>query len=202
MKKLILPVMAMFAAAGAYAEEAKIVAATPLTAVKAAELVKTEPAAEVKAAELVKAEPLKMIKNDNGMNELKHFPQAASGQVRHVIAVEPKADESQYKIELVIGKNQMTDCNRQWFGGTLTQKTVEGFGYDYYETGELTGPMSTMMGCLNNEKHEAFISANLGDEAFVRYNSRLPVVVYAPKDVDVKYRIWSTDNQLLDAPAK
>ncbi|MEY1424157.1 serine protease inhibitor ecotin [Morganella morganii] len=174
MKKLILPVMAMFAAAGAYAEEAKI----------------------------ADMEPLKIVKTDNGMSELKHFPQAASGQVRHVIAVEPKSDEGQYKIELVVGKKQMVDCNRQWFGGTLTQKTVEGFGYDYYETGDLAGPMSTMMGCLNNEKHEAFVSANLGDEAFVRYNSRLPVVVYAPKDVEVKYRIWSTDNQLLDAPAK
>lgn len=174
MKKLILPVMAIFAAAGAYAEEAKT----------------------------TDMEPLKIVKTDNGMSELKHFPQAASDQVRHVIAVEPKADEGQYKIELVIGKKQMVDCNHQWFGGTLTQKTVDGFGYDYYETGDLTGPMSTMMGCLNNEKREAFVSANLGDEAFVRYNSRLPVVVYAPKDVEVKYRIWSTDNQLLDAPAK
>ena len=123
MKKLILPVMAMFAAAGAYAEEAK-------------------------TADM---EPLKIVKTDNGMSELKHFPQAASGQVRHVIAVEPKSDEGQYKIELVVGKKQMVDCNRQWFGGTLTQKTVEGFGYDYYEAGDLTGPMSTMMGCLNNE---------------------------------------------------
>lgn len=173
MKKLILPVMAMFAAAGAYAEEAKT----------------------------TDMEPLKIVQTD-GMKELKHFPQAASDQVRHVIAVEPKADEGQYKIELVIGKKQMVDCNHQWFGGTLTQKTVDGFGYDYYETGDLTGPMSTMMGCLNNEKREAFVSANLGDEAFVRYNSCLPVVVYAPKDVEVKYRIWSTDNQLLDAPAK
>ena len=51
-------------------------------------------------------EPLKIVKTDNGMSELKHFPQAASDQVRHVIAVEPKADEGQYKIELVIGKNR------------------------------------------------------------------------------------------------
>lgn len=111
MKKLILPVMAMFAAAGTYAEEAKT----------------------------TDMEPLKIVKTDNGMSELKHFPQAASDQVRHVIAVEPKADEGQYKIELVIGKKQMVDCNHQWFGGTLTQKTVDGFGYDYYETGDLTG---------------------------------------------------------------
>ena len=73
----------------------------------------------------------------------------------------------------------MVDCNHQWFGGTLTQKTVDGFGYDYYETGDFNGPMSTMMGCLNNENAEAFVIT--GDEAFVRYNSRLPVVVYAER---------------------
>lgn len=197
MKKLILPVMVMLVAAGAYAEDAKITDMQPLTK----DSVKAQPLTDIKAG-LIKAEPLKLVKTDNGMNELKHFPQAASDMVRHVIAVEPKADEGLYKIELVVGKKQMVDCNHQWFGGSLTQKTVDGFGYDYYETGELIGPMSTMMGCMNNEKREAFVSANMGDKALVRYNSRLPVVVYAPKDVDVKYRIWSTDNQLSDAPAK
>lgn len=187
MEKLILPVMAMLVAAGAYAEDAKLTTLVPMKIVK---------------TDTTKAVPLVEVKTGNGMSELKHFPQAASDMVRHVIAVEPKTDEGLYKIELVVGKKQMVDCNHQWFGGSLTQKTVEGFGYDYYEAGELIGPMSTMMGCLNNEKREAFVSANMGDEAFVRYNSRLPVVVYAPKDVDVKYRIWSTDNQLADAPAK
>jgi ecotin len=32
----------------------------------------------------------------------------------------------------------------------------------------------------------------LGGEPFlIRYNSRLPVVVYAPEGVEVRYRIWS-----------
>jgi ecotin len=32
----------------------------------------------------------------------------------------------------------------------------------------------------------------LGGEPFlIRYNSRLPVVVYVPEGVEVRYRIWS-----------
>jgi serine protease inhibitor ecotin len=29
------------------------------------------------------------------------------------------------------------------------------------------------------------------ETAFIRYNSRLPVVVYAPEGAEVRYRIWS-----------
>lgn len=30
-----------------------------------------------------------------------------------------------------------------------------------------------------------------GDPYLVRYNSKLPVVVYVPEGVEVRYRIWS-----------
>jgi ecotin len=30
-----------------------------------------------------------------------------------------------------------------------------------------------------------------GEPYLIRYNSRLPVVVYAPEGVEVRYRIWT-----------
>jgi ecotin len=30
-----------------------------------------------------------------------------------------------------------------------------------------------------------------GEPYFIRYNSRLPIVVYVPEGVEVRYRIWS-----------
>jgi ecotin len=30
----------------------------------------------------------------------------------------------------------------------------------------------------------------------VRYNSKLPIVVYAPTDVEVRYRIWSASDKV------
>ena len=38
--------------------------------------------------------------------------------------------------------------------------------------------------------------SELGGEAFlIRYNSRLPIVVYAREGVEVRYRIWSADHK-------
>ncbi|XVN43983.1 MAG: ecotin family protein [Rickettsia hoogstraalii] len=34
------------------------------------------------------------------------------------------------------------------------------------------------------------VSIFLGDETFLRYNSKLPIVVYTPKDVELHYVIW------------
>ena len=42
----------------------------------------------------------------------------------------------------------------------------------------------------NAPKVDRFI-ALAGDLYFVRYNSRLPIVVYVPVGVEVRYRIWS-----------
>jgi ecotin len=37
----------------------------------------------------------------------------------------------------------------------------------------------------------------LGGEPFlIRYNSRLPVVVYVPEGVEVRYRIWTAGPEL------
>lgn len=36
-----------------------------------------------------------------------------------------------------------------------------------------------------------------GDPCFVRYNSRLPIVVYVPETVLVRYRIWAAGAELL-----
>lgn len=41
----------------------------------------------------------------------------------------------------------------------------------------------------NAPKLNRFITLG-GEPYLIRYNSRLPVVVYAPEGVEVRYRIW------------
>ncbi|WP_281181174.1 ecotin family protein [Candidatus Arsenophonus triatominarum] len=36
----------------------------------------------------------------------------------------------------------------------------------------------------------------------VRYNSKLPIVVYVPNDMAVKYRVWSAPEELNSAKIK
>ncbi|WP_272677333.1 serine protease inhibitor ecotin [Providencia huaxiensis] len=135
------------------------------------------------------------------LEKIAPYPKAESGMTRHVIELTKQQNENDFMVELVIGKTIKADCNRQWFMGDLDRKTLEGWGYDYYKLDEVKGPASTMMGCSEPAK-DRFVPTQLGDDAFVRYNSKLPIVVYAPKDMQVKYRIWSTDDKLMDSVTK
>ncbi|BBG59577.1 Ecotin precursor [Providencia rustigianii] len=135
------------------------------------------------------------------LGKIAPYPKAESGMTRHVIDLKAQQNEYNYMVELVIGKTMKADCNRQWFMGDLEEKTLEGWGYSYYKLDDVKGPASTMMGCSEPAK-DRFISTQLGDDAFVRYNSKLPIVVYAPSDMEVKYKIWSTDEKLMDSVKK
>ena len=135
------------------------------------------------------------------LEKIAPYPKAESGLTRHVIQLVNQQNENNFMVELVIGKTIKADCNHQWFMGDLDKKTLEGWGYDYYKLDEIKGPASTMMACTKPAE-DRFITTQLGDDAFVRYNSKLPIVVYAPADMDVKYRIWSTDDKLIDSTKK
>jgi len=41
----------------------------------------------------------------------------------------------------------------------------------------------------NAPKVDRFVRLG-GEPYFIRYNSRLPIVVYVPEGVEVRYRIW------------
>lgn len=135
------------------------------------------------------------------LEKIAPYPKAESGMTRHVIQLANQQNENNYMVELVIGKTIKADCNHQWFMGDLDKKTLDGWGYDYYKLDEIKGPASTMMACTKPAE-DRFITTQLGDDAFVRYNSKLPIVVYAPADMDVKYRVWSTDDKLIDSTKK
>jgi len=118
------------------------------------------------------------------------FPAAAEGQVRHVVQVPPAADEDALKVELVLGKTVKTDgVNRHFFGGKLETKDLKGWGYQYYELKEL-GPMAgTLMAPAPGSKPvDTFVPVRTG-ESLLRYNSRMPIVVYVPEGVEVRYRL-------------
>ncbi|MFU0885831.1 serine protease inhibitor ecotin [Kluyvera sichuanensis] len=130
------------------------------------------------------------------------FPKAEKGMTRQVIQLPEQKDESAYKVELLIGKTLEVDCNHQRLGGELESKTLEGWGYDYYVVEKISGPVSTMMACPDQKKTKKFVTASLGDDGMLRYNSKLPIVIYAPENVEVKYRIWEAQETVHKAVAR
>lgn len=143
--------------------------------------------------------------NDAGAQPLEKvapYPKAEKGMKRRVIQLTPEKDESTLKVELLIGQTLEVDCNQHRTGGELDSKTLEGWGYDYYVFDKVTSPVSTMMACPDGKKEKKFITAYLGDDGMLRYNSKLPIVVYTPENVEVKYRIWKAEEKIQDAVAR
>jgi ecotin len=127
-------------------------------------------------------------------DNMRAFPPAEEGMVRHVISLPTQENESALRVELLIGKTVRTDArNRYFFGGTLETERIPGWGFERYVLRKL-GPMAgTLMAIDPDEpKVERFIS--LGGEArLLHYNSHLPLVVYVPDGVEVRYRLWRAD---------
>lgn len=55
------------------------------------------------------------------------------------------------------------------------------------------------MGCQDVKETMQPVNVSLSDKAFIRYNSKLPIVIYAPKDVKLQYVIWNQDDTINDA---
>jgi ecotin len=135
------------------------------------------------------------------LEEVAPFPKPESGFTRQVIQLAPQAREDDYKVEILAGKTLNVDCNRQRLGGTLEEKNLEGWGYPFYRLENVIGPMSTLMACPDGKSHQDFVPV-VGDGFMLRYNSKLPIVLYVPKDVEVRYRIWSASAKVDKAVAQ
>lgn len=125
-------------------------------------------------------------------DDMKAFPPAEKGMVRYVLQLPQQADESLLKVELIVGKTVAVDAeNRYFFVGQIEAETIVGWGYTRYIVRKV-GPMGgTLMAVDPNAPKVARFITLGGAPYLVRYNSRLPVVIYVPEDVDVRYRIWS-----------
>jgi ecotin len=133
--------------------------------------------------------------------ELKAFPPAGEGMSRFVIMLPPRKDEELLKVQLLVGKIVKLDPqNRYFFGGKLETETITGWGYERYILKNL-GPMAgTIMAVDPSEpKVDRYITLG-GDPELLRYNSRIPLVVYVPNDVEVRYRIWTAEGKIQTAP--
>lgn len=129
------------------------------------------------------------------LEDVAPFPKAESGFTRQVIHLAAQTREDSYQVEILAGKTLNVDCNRQRLGGMLEEKNLEGWGYSFYRLEKVIGPMSTMMACPDGKTKKDFVPV-VGDGFMLPYNSKLPIVLYVPTDVEVRYRIWSASSKV------
>ncbi len=124
---------------------------------------------------------------------LEVFPKPRQGMTRFVIDLPFRGDDEsdRFRVELTAGKLMWTDgVNRLHLDARIIRHALQGWGYPWYEVSGGAHVAGTLMAAPPGKGRKAFVR---GDSLMIRYNSRLPVVVYAPAGIQVRYRIWRAD---------
>ena len=132
--------------------------------------------------------------------QMQAFPAAEPGQTRFVISMPEVAEPDHVKVQLQVGKVVEVDgSNRHFFGGRLEEVNIQGWGFTRYALPAL-GPMAGTMMAVDPDqpKVSKFVQIG-GDPMLLRYNSRLPIVVYVPEGVEVRYKLWRADPEASQA---
>jgi len=133
-------------------------------------------------------------------DNLKAFPPAEQGMVRRVVWLTQHPNESDLRVELVVGKTLPLDqINQYFFAGKIQSLDIDGWGFTKYVVKTL-GPMAgTLIGVQPDAPQvDRFISLG-GEPLLIRYNSKLPIVVYVPQEAEVRYRVWRADPEFKTA---
>lgn len=123
------------------------------------------------------------------------YPEPTADQKRFAIFLDKKESDdmelNDFKVQLLPGRIESVDgANRNFIGGRITEEIVQGWGYNYHVVtlGPLAGTMMMPFGEAA-EKKPKFVGMN--NDSLIRYNSKLPIVVIAPKDCVLRYKIWT-----------
>ena len=122
-----------------------------------------------------------------------NYPKASKNQNRNVIWLDSKTNEVNYKVEIIAEIEGMKDCNDVFYAADFKEEDLKGWGYTYFLLENLSPPMSTEIGCFDQTKTMANLPIMISN-SFIEYNSKLPIIIYAPKEVNISYKIWSTDD--------
>jgi ecotin len=135
-------------------------------------------------------------------DKLDAFPLASPGMTRHVVELPAVENEPDLRVELIVGKLLKLDQgNRYFLAGGIEAETLKGWGYTFYSVAQV-GPLAGTLMAVDPALPKVRRFITLGGEPYlVRYNSRLPVVVYAPDDAEVRYRVWRADPRQLPIPS-
>jgi len=123
------------------------------------------------------------------IESLEPYPLPKGGEKRVVIYLGTAPNEDELEVELLAGKMKNIDCNNYHLAdSSITENTIRGWGYTLYQVKVGDNLFGTLMGCSPGSEHMAFVP---GASTKVRYNSRLPLVLYTADNVIIKYRVWS-----------
>lgn len=125
---------------------------------------------------------------------LQPYPPAGPGERRWVIAVDATpASAPDKRVELLVGRTLLVDCNRHLLQGSVAEEGVPGWGYTLYRVKGGSPMVSTRMACPPGEPRRREFVGLGGPPTLVPVNPRLPIVVFAPQNLEVRWRLWRAE---------
>jgi len=139
-----------------------------------------------------------------GGPDLRGYPAPAAGERRWLIELpaQPPAspdprlsrDAADWRGELVVGREQLVDCNVHRLAGELRPEPLPALGTSLYRVSGGTATLSTRRACPGEMPKRRFVP--IGGKPFVvPYNASLPIVLYAPRDLQVRWRLWKAETR-------
>jgi ecotin len=135
--------------------------------------------------------------------DLAPYPGPAAGQNRWVIqlpgvlppnpdpAMSPSAAD--WRVELIVGREVEVDCNRAFFSGRIRSETIPAAGTKVYRVSNVSPIGTTRMACPPGTPRRKVFLPMGGKPYVVPYNVSRPIVVYAPRDLEVRWRLWKAE---------
>ena len=145
--------------------------------------------------------------------DLSGYPKPELGDRRWVIqlpgVLRPPTDASMspnpadWRVQLIVGQMAEVDCNRQVFGGKLRPvKPSQQGGPVIYRVTDVGALASTRMACPPDQPRRRAFVPMAGKPFVVPYNASRPIVVDAPRPLELRWRLWKPESQERPAQLK
>ncbi|MFM7674185.1 MAG: ecotin family protein [Synechococcus sp.] len=134
------------------------------------------------------------------------YPAPAAGERRWVIQLPgllpPTADPAlspdpaDWRVQLIVGRSLRLDCNRHSLAGKLVSETLPSSGLPILRVQGAGAVLSTRMACPPEPPpRQGFVPLGGGKPFVVPYNASRPIVIYAPQDLEVRWRLWKAEKR-------
>ena len=129
--------------------------------------------------------------------DLRPYPPAAPGERRWLINVDGTVEAApgtpaDQRVEIIVGRTETVDCNRHLLQGSLQEESVPGWGLPMFRVKGGSQLVSTRMACPGQAPRREFVVLG-GTPVLVPVHPRLPIVVVAPKELEVRWRLWRAE---------
>ena len=142
--------------------------------------------------------------------DLSAYPAVASGEQRWVIqlpgVLRPSPDPqlasnpADWRVELLVGRELPIDCNTRGLQGSIREQTLPGWGVPLYRVSSTRVLIASRMACPPEPSQRRGFVTLSSQAPLLPYNASLPIVVDAPRGLQVRWRLWKAER--LQQPAR